>query len=667
MAVKRLKKIGKYQIIGKIGEGGMGAVYKAKHPTLKRLVIIKQLTLRGKASLIERFKREARIMLDLRNDNVVQVFDHFKEGNYYYIAMEFVDGIPLDRLVHKRRYLSNEAAILIFSEVCKGLKYAHDRNIIHRDIKPANVLISKEGEVKLTDFGIATSKEDQTFGLTRAGTTLGTPAYMPPEQIINSKNVDKRADIYAMGVMLYNMVTGKLPYPTNMSPHTIARIEKGSFVSPRELNPRISPKIQKVIRKAIRPNRKKRYKDLSVMLLQFKLNLLKYRDSKTIHHTIKKYLSGKEISSKRVSGKKFNLLSLFPIKSKKFVIFLVIALIGFSAIYQLGLFHDILLRNKYGAVKVVIESQKNQPIKNNDIKTSIYYKNKKGNLVKKRFKFFLFRKNNKKSTSKKNYYESQKIFLKTNHYFLDVEVKNEKFYNNFIVNSRAKQAKNKSTKDAKKLTFNYYNIPSFPLKINFNFHDINNNANLSNVSIKYWYDSGWIDWYSYAKRNYNNIRSGKTYYFLFSRSGYLSEKHQVEVDPYQTDLNLDIEMTHIPGVLNINTNGGNYNLSINNSKYYLNGGTDAKYLRIQSNFFDYILFKILHLVTNKESKKYKELKNAVTGKKKLVLPPGKYTLKASKFSLFSSISNSRAINIIPNGIVTLSIKYDKKKKILKIY
>ena len=133
-------------------------------------------------------------MLDLRNDNIVQVYDHFKEGNYYYIAMEYVDGIALDRLVHKRRYLSNEAAILIFTEVCKGLKYAHDRHIIHRDIKPANVLISKYGEVKLTDFGIATSKEDERFGLTRAGTTLGTPAYMPPEQIVNSKNVDKRAE-----------------------------------------------------------------------------------------------------------------------------------------------------------------------------------------------------------------------------------------------------------------------------------------------------------------------------------------------------------------------------------------------------------------------------------------------------------------------------------------
>src|SRR4030042_3689973 len=176
-----LKKIGKYQIIGKIGTGGMGAVYKAKHPTLKRVVILKQLTLRGSTSLIERFKREARIMLDLRYDNIVQVYDHFKEGNFYYIAMEFVDGIALDRLVHNRRYLSNEAAILIFTEVCKGLKYAHDRHIIHRDIKPANILISKEGEVKITDFGIATSKEDETFGLTRAGTTLGTPAYMPPE------------------------------------------------------------------------------------------------------------------------------------------------------------------------------------------------------------------------------------------------------------------------------------------------------------------------------------------------------------------------------------------------------------------------------------------------------------------------------------------------------
>ena len=170
--------VGKYEVTIKIAEGGMGAVFKAKHPTLNRDVILKKLTLKRSASITERFKREARLMIDFSNDNIVQVYDHFKEGNSYYIVMEFVDGIDLGDLIKKKRYLSNEMALLIFYEICKALKYAHDKNVIHRDIKPDNILISKEGEVKLTDFGIATSKDEEEKELTTAGMTLGTPAYI---------------------------------------------------------------------------------------------------------------------------------------------------------------------------------------------------------------------------------------------------------------------------------------------------------------------------------------------------------------------------------------------------------------------------------------------------------------------------------------------------------
>ena len=154
---RQLTKVGKYTIVGKMAKGGMGSVYKAKHPTLKRFVILKQLTLRGGAGISERFKREAQLMIDFRHENIVPVYDHFKSGSSYFIAMEFVDGTSLDKLIADRSKLSPEATLLIFSEVCRGLKYAHDKGVIHRDIKPANILLSKEGEVKLVDFGIATT------------------------------------------------------------------------------------------------------------------------------------------------------------------------------------------------------------------------------------------------------------------------------------------------------------------------------------------------------------------------------------------------------------------------------------------------------------------------------------------------------------------------------
>jgi serine/threonine protein kinase len=120
MDKKPAKTIGKYELVAKIAQGGMGAVYKAKHPTLNRFVLLKKLTLRGGSQLVERFKREARIMMDIKHDHIVHVYDHFKEGSSYYIVEEFVDGISLDALLRRERYLSNEAAMLILYEVCSS-------------------------------------------------------------------------------------------------------------------------------------------------------------------------------------------------------------------------------------------------------------------------------------------------------------------------------------------------------------------------------------------------------------------------------------------------------------------------------------------------------------------------------------------------------------------
>jgi serine/threonine-protein kinase len=269
--------IGKYKIESLVARGGMGAVLKALHPTLKRHVVLKKLTIRGSSAIAERFKREARILIEFQHDNVVRVFDHFKEGSSHYMVLEYVDGLSLDQLLKKQRFLSSELSLTIFAEACKALSYAHGKGVIHRDIKPGNILMSKKGEVKLADFGIAASEDDADSGLTREGMTLGTPSYMPPEQIENAKNVDKRADIYAMGVMLYEMVTGKKPYPANFSAETVLMIRKGRYRRPRKINARVHPFVEKLIARLIQPDPARRFQDIDEVLKRVERYLARFK------------------------------------------------------------------------------------------------------------------------------------------------------------------------------------------------------------------------------------------------------------------------------------------------------------------------------------------------------------------------------------------------------
>ena len=207
--------IGKYKVQGIIAKGGMGVVYKAIHPSLKRYVVIKKMTARGHAGDAGRFKREAQLLLDLQSPYIVHLFDYFTEGSYRYMVEELVDGAALDSLIKRQNSLPVPLAMLIMQDACYALKYAHSKGIVHRDIKPGNILLSKRGEIKLADFGIASDHAEGGTGnaslknmveststvtggdLTQSGVALGTPAYMPPEQFEDSARVDHRADIYA--------------------------------------------------------------------------------------------------------------------------------------------------------------------------------------------------------------------------------------------------------------------------------------------------------------------------------------------------------------------------------------------------------------------------------------------------------------------------------------
>jgi len=301
---KNPKTIGKYKVESRIAQGGMGAVYLGTHPTLDRKVILKKLTLRGSSSIVERFKREARIMMDFKSDFIVDVYDHFKEGSSYYIVLEYIDGTSLDNLIKKYKRIPNNVALYIILGTAKALQYAHNKNVIHRDIKPANILISKTGHVKLVDFGIAVS-QDEEEGLTIEGTTLGTPSYMAPEQLANSKGVDNRADIYSLGVMFYEMVTGKKPFQGYVTAELIAAIQTGKCKRPRKLNPKITPFMQRLIIKMMKTKPRRRLQDLNGLIDKLNKKLKREKPAK-----LKEYLIAL-VQDK--DWKKFEIKRRFPI------------------------------------------------------------------------------------------------------------------------------------------------------------------------------------------------------------------------------------------------------------------------------------------------------------------------------------------------------------------
>ena len=203
-----------FEILGFIGKGGMGAVYKARQPALDRMVALKVLppAVASDPGFAERFNREARALARLSHPNIVVVYDFGKAGPLHYLVMEFVDGTNL-REVERAGRLSPEQALAIVPQICEALQFAHNEGIVHRDVKPENLLLDKKGRVKITDFGIAKilGVSEGKAALTGAKEVMGTPHYMAPEQIEKPQEVDHRADIYSLGVVFYEMLTGELP------------------------------------------------------------------------------------------------------------------------------------------------------------------------------------------------------------------------------------------------------------------------------------------------------------------------------------------------------------------------------------------------------------------------------------------------------------------------
>jgi len=636
----------------------MGAIYRATHPTLRMDVILKRLTIDANLSFVERFKREAKISLHLKNDHIVQVYDHFKAGTSYYMVMEYIDGQDLEHLLKERRYFSNEAAILIFAEICKGLHYAHENGVIHRDIKPANILISRDGQVKITDFGISRLKDSDEQELTKAGMSFGTPSYMSPEQFQDTKTVDHRADIYSMGVLLYELVTGKRPFPGSMTPATLKNIEKGKYVRPRKLNPRIAPVIQKVIRRAMHHKSRKRFQDLNQIIALFPKHLKKYRGQKEINEAIRRIVYEPDkipVKAKR----RWKIFRLIPrgkylVPATAGLAFIAGAL---SLVIWRGWHYEYLFPGEYGLLKLQVNIGKSSKSPDeiyikawlNELYDGKPLRQAQSKLLRQAQGMFQSHmavisnfKATYDSTDLLYSFTSRDLYIKSGAYTLILVVENEQHQESFFIYPRNFQKTRIETIDGRLIHYTATRSPHYPLDLRYDIFNRDDGTEITGAELFITHQNSWVEWKEFRQlESFTDLFvTAKTYSFKATKPGYHDELVMVEAAPYQSVLDLHLCMVPLPGQLDITSDHEGLRLLINNSPYYFTGGPQ---------------------------KAYRPIEPTTAEVRTLSLSPGEYFLTVVKDKLLSeNISNTEKIVLESGQRLNALVNYSEDTQSISI-
>lgn len=267
--------LGHYEIVAELGRGGMGVVYKGYEPSLSRYVAIKELnaSLTSNPQVVERFLREARSMAMLNDPHIIQIYSIGQQNDQPFFVMEFVDGACLSDVIAREGHLLVGDALKIVQQTAQGLAVAHARGVIHRDIKPANLMISVRGQIKIADFGIALASHGIDSKLTGAGEFVGTPGYLSPE-IVQGQTIDARSDVFSLGVVLFEMLTGRTPFSVESVYKLVLEVVQSDIPDVREINADIDPGVAAILAKMLMKDPDKRYQSMRELLADLALHPL---------------------------------------------------------------------------------------------------------------------------------------------------------------------------------------------------------------------------------------------------------------------------------------------------------------------------------------------------------------------------------------------------------
>jgi eukaryotic-like serine/threonine-protein kinase len=527
MEKKPHRKIGKYELIAKVAQGGMGTLYKARHPTLNRVVLLKKLVIRGGGQMVERFRREARLMMDFKDERIVQVHDHFKEGADYFIVEEYVDGLSLEQLIRKERYLSSEAAMLVLYEVCQALSYLHEKHVVHRDIKPGNVLLSRQGEVKLADFGIATSREEPDDGLTREGTILGTPAYIAPEQIDDARSVDNRADIYSLGVVLYEMLTGKTPFPGSFTAETLRMIHKGKYVAPRRLNPTASRLLCRIARTCMRVRPSRRFQDLQPILKALRKRI-RHTDRTSVTQAVQRVLKGQDIAQmfkRRRSWVGWVVGCALAV--------MLLAAAGY-VMWEKGFYYEYVTPEKYGAMVVRIESDDPSGTFRQLPVQATLSSDHDGVLTRLSSVDFAFHPQGRQSL------ESQKLYLPAGRYRLETSRGGELSVRSFTLRPRTLQRKLLATLEGQRILVPRVSAAPLPVQVRVSVLDADTGRDLTIGADVSLFSEG--EWVSLSTAIVDGLFSERSYRLRIGSPGYTTEEFDLDLNRSQALVTIEARL-----------------------------------------------------------------------------------------------------------------------------